>query len=74
MIQEIDLKDWVKTKQPMKLYEAPRNSIVSTDSNPDAPFYFHHIDGAYSLCHELGNIEDVFHIAAWTDVFLWKKK
>lgn len=72
MISEIDIKDWVRTKQPMKLHEVPKNSVVSIESTPDIPFFFDHIDGMYSHCRELNG--DVFHIAAWTDVFLWKPK
>jgi len=72
MLSEIDIKDWIRTDHPVKLYEVPRNSIVSTEDNPKNPFYFHHIDGAYSLCHSLEDINDIFHLAAWADVFVWE--
>lgn len=72
MLSEIDLKDWIKTEQPSKLFEIPRDSLVSSISNPDKPFWFFHIDGMYSMCKELSG--ETFHIAAWTDVFKWVKK
>lgn len=72
MISEIDIKDWIATKQLMKLFDVPKNSVVSTESAPAMAFFFDHIDGMYSHCRELTG--EVFHIAAWTEVFLWKKK
>ena len=71
MLSEIDLKDWIRTKQPaVKLHDVPRNSVVSIEAVPDLPFFFDKIDGMYSHCRELNG--DVFHIAAWTKVFLWE--
>jgi hypothetical protein len=74
MLSEIDIKDWVKSEQPLKLFTVPRNSVVSTENNPLSPFFFHKIDGMYSICCELNDPADVFHLAAFTDVFLWKRK
>jgi hypothetical protein len=72
MLSDVDLKDWIRTKQPVKLHDAPRNTVISTTSAPEKPFWFQQVDGMYSLCNELNG--DVFHIAAWTEVFPWIKK
>lgn len=74
MLSEVDLKDWVRTNQPIKLYDVRRESVVSTASAPDKPFWFERIDGMYSLCQEIDSTNEVFHIAAWTEVFPWIKK
>lgn len=74
MISGIDIKDWVRTKQPIKLHDVQRNSLVSTLAAPEKPFWFQRIDGAYSLCNELTSVNDHFHIAAWTEVYPWVKK
>ena len=52
----------------MKLYEVPRNTVIKIGDSE--PFYFHHIDGMYSLCSPTKESEDYFHIAAWTEVEL----
>lgn len=71
MISEIDIQDWEHTP-PMKLYEAPRDSIISLVDGNDY-FNFSHIDGAYSFC-KLLNTENVVHLSAFSDIFVWNKK
>lgn len=72
MIQDIDIKDWICVGQPTKLYEVNRNSVCSFVDEPAIPFLFKNIDGAYSLCSMLDGT--CFHPAAWSEVFVWKKK
>lgn len=61
----------------MKLFEVPRNTKIRILEDPRIPpasnelpengvFYFHHIDGMYSLCTDMNNIPH--HLAAWTEV------
>jgi hypothetical protein len=73
MLSEIDLRDWERTDEAVKLYEVPRNSVVSPVSNPSDLVYFDHLDGAYSYCIDLIQ-RDVVHLAAWADVHVWKRK
>lgn len=73
MISEIDLQDWNRSEHPVKLYDVPRNSVVSPTFNPDTLIAFSHIDGMYSYC-KLFATEDVIHLSAMTDVFVWRKK
>jgi hypothetical protein len=50
-------------KTIMKLYEVPRKSYIMLEGNQ---YWFDHIDGMYSFCHDMkGNI---VHLAAWTEV------
>jgi len=61
----------------VKLYEAPRNSLVRVVGTPTAPpdapevndgevIKFYHVDGMYSYCkNEYG---DIVHIPAWQEV------
>lgn len=72
MISDIDLKDWIKSEEVVKLHDVPRQSLVSCTSAESNPFWFDHLDGMYSFCKTLQN--EVFHLAAWADVFVWKKK
>lgn len=56
----------------MKLYDVPRNTpiIFTDDKGEKHKFFFHHIDGMYSLCKdEQGN---TVHLAAWTEVEIEK--
>jgi hypothetical protein len=47
----------------MKLYEVPRNTMIELEGRE---YFFHHIDGAYSLCYDVdGNI---VHISANAEV------
>ena len=75
MISEIDINDWERTEKVDKLYNVPSYSIVSlaTDYSKMIPFVFFNVDGMYSNCKEI-NLVDNFHPAAWTEVYLWKKK
>jgi hypothetical protein len=73
MISEIDLKDFDIGTQPVKLYDCPRHSIVSPVFNPELKIQFHHLDGMYSFCTMFGT-DDVLHMGACTDVFVWSKK
>ena len=76
MISEIDIRDWERSEQAVKLYDVPRGSVVticSMDSS-DLPIYFDHIDGMYSYCWELNKPHNLVHLAAWQEVFTWKKK
>ena len=53
----------------MPLYKVPRNTYIQLDGDI---YFFHHLDGAYSLCEDMkGNI---VHLAAWADVDIIKKE
>lgn len=75
MVSEIDINDWERTEEVQKLYDVKRDSIVSvaTDYGKHLPFIFKKVDGIYSLCYELDE-KSPYHPAAWTEVYLWKKK
>jgi hypothetical protein len=73
MISDIDLRDWERTDENVRLYEVERNSIVSVAGDNDWVVLFDHIDGAYSYCLDLLS-GDVVHLAAYTDVNVWNKK
>ena len=73
MISEIDIRDFDRGTQPVKLYEVPRNSIISSVFNPELKINFKHIDGMYSLCTLFGT-DDIMHLGASSDVFVWSKK
>ena len=51
----------------MKLYELPRNSWFTINSDEtNVKYFLDHIDGMYSYCTDVkGN---VLHFAAWTEV------
>lgn len=72
MISDIDIKDWEKTEMKSQLWKIPRGTVVSTLCDAYEPFWFDHVDGAYSFCLRL-NCE-VFHPTAWTEVYVWSKK
>lgn len=73
MISEIDLKDWgIQSPDTKKLYEVPRNTLVSAVGQEGQPFLFHHVDGMYSYCTLLDGT--VWHPSVSLEVFLWKKK
>lgn len=70
MLSEIDIKDWVRSTEPVQLYNVERNSIVSLAG--DEIFKFERLDGMYSMCYTLtGNL---FHLGATTPVYVWSKK
>ena len=73
MISEIDIQDWNRSEQPVKLYDVPRNSLVTPLFDPTLWVNFYHVDGMYSYCKLFGT-EDVVHLSAMTDVFVWVKK
>lgn len=73
MISDIDLRDFNRSETPVKLYDAPRNSVVQPLFNLDLVLNFHHVDGMYSLCTLFGT-EDVAHLGASTEVYVWAKK
>jgi hypothetical protein len=73
MISEVDIKDWEMSNEVIKLYDVPRNSLVSPVDNEDFLVNFSHLDGAYSLGMRFGTTELV-HLAAWTPVHVWRKK
>jgi len=51
----------------MKLYELPRDSYFTiNDDETKELFFFNHIDGMYSLCHNMK--KEIIHFAAWTEV------
>jgi hypothetical protein len=70
MLSEIDLKDWIRSEEPVKLYNVERDSVVSLAG--DEIFKFDHIDGMFSVCYTLAG--NLFHIAATTPVYVWSKK
>jgi hypothetical protein len=77
MISDTDLRDWKETfprltpeLEPRKLYDVPKNSIISLVENPKQLLNFFHVDGAYSFCKLFGT-NDVVHLAAWADVYVW---
>lgn len=77
MISDTDLRDWKETFPTLtprlevkKLYDVPRNSIISLVDNPKQLLNFFHVDGMYSFCKLFGT-NDVVHLAAWTDVYVW---
>jgi hypothetical protein len=71
MISEIDIRDWNGQKYQVvpdiKLHDVPRNSWIQIEGYE--PFFFHHIDGMYSLCKAA---EGFVHPVAWTVVDYWK--
>jgi hypothetical protein len=73
MVSDIDIRDWERTDESVRLYEVEHNSVVSVAGDNDWVVLFHHIDGAYSYCLDLLS-GDVVHLAAYTDVNLWNKK
>lgn len=53
----------------MKLYKVTRNTMIKINTlNGGEPFYFHHVDGMYSLCSLTKDSDEYFHIAAWSEV------
>ena len=74
MLSEIDLKDWIPTEQPVKLYEVPRETIFSVPGVPDL-IKLHTLDGMYSYCTMFTGEHkgQVAHIATFTEVIPWKK-
>ncbi len=74
MLNEHDIKDWIPTEQPVKLYEVPRETIFSIPGVPDL-IKLHKLDGMYSYCTMFTgqNRGEVTHIAAFTEVIPWKK-
>ena len=86
MLNEHDLKDWIRGTEAIELYNVPCNSVVSfaedakrppDDVTPQdsQPFLFRHIDGMYSYCSYLTGkyVGSPFHPAAWTKVYIWSK-
>lgn len=73
MISEIDIRDWEHSERAVKLYDVPRNSVVTPLFNMRQWLDFSHVDGGYSFCTLLGT-EDVVHLGASTEVYVWKKK
>ena len=80
MISETDINDWkdaytefTPNLEVKKLYDVKRNSLVSALFNPKQLINFSHLDGMYSFCKLFGT-EDVVHLSASTDVYVWSKK
>jgi hypothetical protein len=80
MISETDITDWKDTYHEFtpnlevkKLYDVKRDSLVSALFNPKQLINFSHIDGMYSFCKLFGT-DDVVHLSACTDVYVWYKK
>jgi hypothetical protein len=74
MISDVDLRDWECSEEVVKLYDVPRNSIVSPVDDKAFLVDFKHVDGMYSLCVTLGKENHIVHLAAWTEVNIWKRK
>lgn len=70
----INIQNYKRTEEIKKLYDVPRNTVVSiaTEYRKDTPFMFLNIDGMYSCCQEFDQT-DYYHPAAWTEVYLWKR-
>lgn len=75
MLSEIDIRDWIPTEQPKKLYELPRDTVFQIPGVDDL-IYLHSLDGMYSYCTMFTgkHVGDTAHIAAFTEVIPWKKK
>ena len=73
MISNIDIQDWEMSPEAVKLYEVKRNSVVSPKDAPLALYAFFHIDGMYSYC-QCTTTNEVVHLFAGTDVFVWSEK
>lgn len=80
----INIKNYKRTDEIKKLYELPRDSVVSlaTEFKKDIPFIFLNVDGMYSCCQEIGEQDFIretdgsplyYHPAAWTEVYIWKR-
>ena len=70
----LNIKEYKKTLRIYKLYEVPRNSVVSlVDFQENDPWLFDHIDGMYSLCYSIEEKPEIFHIKALAEVYLWEK-
>lgn len=71
MISEIDIQDYEQL--PIReLYKARPRSYVMVPELDNEVIFFDHIDGMYSYCLSLTN--EVFHLAAWTEVIPLQKK
>ncbi len=68
MISEIDINDWEK-QDPIPLFSVRNKSYIICDG---ITLFFDHIDGMYSYCLDANN--EVFHVAAWTEVIPLKRK
>jgi hypothetical protein len=73
MISEIDILDWDMQPTPSKLYNVPRESIISVIGDTAWKLLFGHVDGMYSHCRVLETGE-VVHLPAWTEVNIWNSK
>jgi hypothetical protein len=69
-ISEITPVNLSRGTQTVNLCEVPRNSTISPVFAAEVKIKFHHIDGAYSLCTLVGT-DNVVHLSAFTDVFIW---
>ena len=75
MITNVDIQDWQKLYDNWPLYEVPRDSIVSFESNPGEFWQFRKIDGSWAILYKMEDKEQLtpFHAAAWDRVKIWAK-
>ena len=71
MLNEIDIRDYEQL--PIReLHKAQPRSYVMVPSWDNSVIFFDHIDGMYSFC--LNMLNEVVHLAAWTEVVPLQKK
>jgi hypothetical protein len=71
--QRLKADGWEMGDSHVKLYTLARASIISPVFNKELIVSFLSLDGAYSLCKMFGT-NDIVHLSASTDVFIWSKK
>lgn len=76
----MNIIDYYNTGIQSKLYEVPRNTVVSfvlgIEERYTDPFLFCHIDGMYSYCTGIVGVDAgaLFHVSASTLVYIWQLK
>lgn len=73
---DININSFTKTENIEKLYNCKRGSVFSFVEVPEEPYLFYKTDGMYSICKSVvGQFKgEIFHPAAWSDVFVWSEK
>jgi hypothetical protein len=75
MYSDLNPSNFTKTENKDKLYNCKKYTVISFTELPDQPYLFYKTDGMYSICKSmLGEFKgEIFHPAAWSDVFLWSE-